>query len=75
LWAGGGVDGCGGRKALEVSESVEGLDKFLWVGQNGDEVWLEAGAWSLAGFELAVEEEGWKGGGSGRWPGVREPFG
>jgi hypothetical protein len=40
LWAGGGVHGCGGREALEISESVEGLDKFLGVGQNGDDVGL-----------------------------------
>ena len=32
LWAGGGVNGFGGRKALEVPESVEGLDEFLGVG-------------------------------------------
>ena len=37
---------------------VEGLDKFLGVGQDGDEVGLEAGAGSLPGFELAVEDEG-----------------
>ena len=59
--AGGGVDGLGGRKALKVSERVEGLDEFLGVGPNGDEVGLETGAGSLASFELAVEEEGGKG--------------
>jgi hypothetical protein len=64
LCAGGGVDGCGGRKAFEVPESVEGLDKFLWVGQDGDEVGLETGAGSLPNFKLAVEEEG----------GIRELF-
>jgi hypothetical protein len=64
LWAGGGVNGCGGRKALEVPESVEGLDKFLWVAEDGDGIWLEAGAGCLAGFELAVKEEG----------GIRELF-
>jgi hypothetical protein len=37
---------------------VESLDKFLGVAENGDEVGLEAGAGSLAGFELAVEEDG-----------------
>ena len=58
LWVGGGVNGCGGRKALEVPESVEGLDKFLWVAEDGDGIWLEAGAGCLAGFELAVKEEG-----------------
>ena len=56
--AGGGVDGCGGRKAFEVPESVEGLDKFPGVGQDGDEVGLETGSGSLAGFEFAVEDEG-----------------
>jgi hypothetical protein len=34
------------------------LDEFPGVGQNWDEVGLETGAGSLAGFELAVEEEG-----------------
>jgi hypothetical protein len=58
LRAGGGVNGCGGRKALEVPESVEGLNEFLGVGQDGDWVRLEAGAGSLPGFELAVKEEG-----------------
>src|SRR5271166_3744961 len=64
LWelrAGGGVNGLGGRKAFEIPESVEGLDNFLGVGEDGDWVRLEAGAGSLAGFELAVEEEGWIG--------------
>ena len=56
--AGGGVNGLGGRKAFEIPELVEGLDNFLGVGQDGDEVGLEAGAGSLTGFELAVEEEG-----------------
>jgi hypothetical protein len=64
LGAGGGVNGCGGRKAFEVPESVEGLDDFLGVGQNGDEIGLKAGAGSLAGFQLAVKEEG----------GIRELF-
>jgi hypothetical protein len=43
LWelrAGGGVDGFGGRETLEIPESVEGLDHFLEVGQDGDEVGL-----------------------------------
>jgi hypothetical protein len=34
------------------------LDKFLGVGQNGDEVGLGTGAGSLAGFELAIEDRG-----------------
>jgi len=45
-------------KLFKRPESVEGLDKFLGVGQDGDEVGLGAGTGSLAGFELAVEEEG-----------------
>ena len=48
----------GGREAFEGPESVEGLDKFLGLGQDGDGIWFEAGAGSLAGFELAVKEEG-----------------
>ena len=40
---------------------MEGLDKFLGVAKDGDEVGLETGTGSLAGFELAVEEEGWIG--------------
>jgi hypothetical protein len=38
LWelrTGGGVDGIGARETLEIPESVKGLDKFLWVGQDG----------------------------------------
>jgi hypothetical protein len=58
LGAGGGVNGCGGRETLEIPESVEGLDKFPGVGEDGNWVRLEAGTGSLAGFELAVEEEG-----------------
>jgi hypothetical protein len=50
----------GGGKAFEIPESVEGLDKFLGVGQDGDEIGREAGAGSLAGFELAVEDNGGK---------------
>ena len=48
----------GGREAFESPEPVEGLDNFLGVGQDGDEVGLEAGAGSLPGFELAIEDEG-----------------
>ena len=48
----------GEGKLLRSRSSVEGLDKFLGVGQDGDGVGLEAGAGSLAGFELAVEDEG-----------------
>jgi hypothetical protein len=60
LWAGGGVDGIGAREAFEIPEPVEGLNNFLWVGQNGDRVRLETGTGSLAGFELAVEDNGGK---------------
>ena len=48
----------GEGKLLRIPECVEGLDKFLGVGQDGDEVGLEAGAGSLPGFELAIEDEG-----------------
>ena len=34
---------------------------FFWLGQNRDGVRLEAGAEGLAGFELALEDEGWEG--------------
>ena len=37
------------------------MDEFLWVAEDGDGIWLEAGAGCLAGFELAVKEEGGKG--------------
>jgi hypothetical protein len=63
LGAGGGVNSVGGREAFEGPELVEGLNKFLGVGEDGDEVGLRTGAGSLAGFELAVEDEG----GIGLW--------
>jgi hypothetical protein len=44
------VDGLGGREAFEITESVEGLDKFLGVAENGDEVGLGAGTGSYGGF-------------------------
>jgi hypothetical protein len=37
----------------------EGLDKFPGVGQNGDEVGLETGAGSLAGFPVGRRRGGW----------------
>ena len=40
----------GGRETLEIPELVEGLDDFLGVGEDGDEVGLEAGTGSLAKF-------------------------
>jgi hypothetical protein len=58
LWAGGGVHGLWGREAFDGPEGVEGLDDFLGVGQNGDEVGLGTGTGSLAGFDLAIEEGG-----------------
>jgi hypothetical protein len=57
LGVGGGVNGLGGREAFEIPESVEGLDNFLGVGEDGDWVRLETGAGSLAGLELAVKDE------------------
>ena len=40
----------GEGKLFNDPELVEGLDKFLGVGQDGDEVGLGAGAGSLAKF-------------------------
>ena len=59
--AGGRVDGIGAREAFEIPELSERADNFLWVGQDGDGVRLEAGAGSLPGFELAVKDDGGKG--------------
>jgi hypothetical protein len=53
LRAGGGVNGIGAREGFEIPESVEGLDNFLWIGQDRDRVRLEACAGSMACFELA----------------------
>jgi hypothetical protein len=61
LGAGGGVNGIRGREAFEIAESLKGLNKFLWVGEDGDWVRLEAGTGSLTGFELAVEDKSGKG--------------
>jgi hypothetical protein len=61
LRAGGGVDGIGALEGFEIPESVEGLDDFFWIGQNRDWVRLEAGAGGMAGFELALEDEGGEG--------------
>jgi hypothetical protein len=61
LRAGGGVDGIGALEGFEIPESVEGLDDLFWIGQNRDWVRLEAGAGGMAGFELAVEDEGGEG--------------
>jgi hypothetical protein len=51
----------GEGKLFRFPESVEGLNEFLGVGQDGDEVGLGAGTGSLAGFALAVEKDGWIG--------------
>jgi hypothetical protein len=61
LWelrAGGRVNGIGAGECFEIPESVEGLNKFLWVGEDGDRVRLGTSTGSLAGFELAIEDEG-----------------
>ena len=77
LRTGGGLDGVGAREGFEIPESVEGLDNFLWFGQDGHGARLEACAWSVAGFELAVEDEGWEGEFLGRQTeaGAKEDFG
>ena len=61
LRAGGGVDGIRGGEAFEGSELGELGDDLFWLGQDGDRVRLKAGAWSVAGFELATEDEGGEG--------------
>ena len=61
LRAGGGVYGVGGSEGFEGSELLEGVDDQFWFGQNRDRVRLKAGAGSLAGFELAIEDNGGKG--------------
>jgi hypothetical protein len=40
---------------------IECTDYLFWLGQNRDRVRLEAGAGSLTGFELAIEDEGEEG--------------
>jgi len=77
LRAGGGVNGIGAREGFEIPESVEGLDNLFWIGQNGDRVRLEACAGSMAGFELAIEDEGGEGEFLGRQTeaGAKEDFG
>jgi hypothetical protein len=47
-----------GKGSFEGPESVEGLNKFLGVAEDRDEVGLGTGAGIFAGFELAVEEDG-----------------
>jgi hypothetical protein len=58
LGASGGVNGLGGREAFEIPESVEGLDKFLGVAEDGDEVGLGTGTGSLAGFPVGRQRGG-----------------
>ena len=69
--AGGGVNGIGAREGFEIPEPVEGLDDLFWIGQNGNRVRLEAGAGGVAGFELAVEDEGGEGEFLGRQAALR----
>jgi hypothetical protein len=57
LRAGGGVDGVWGGEAFEGAEVGELGDDLFWLGQNGDRVRFEDGAGSVAGFELATEDE------------------
>jgi hypothetical protein len=61
LRAGGGVDGAWGGEAFEGSELGKLGDDLFWFGQNRDGVRLKAGAGSVAGFELATEDEGGEG--------------
>jgi hypothetical protein len=63
--AGGGVDGIGAREGFQGPELIERADDLLWIGQDGNRVRLEAGAGGVAGFELAIEDEG----GEGEFPG------
>jgi len=59
--AGGGVNGIGAREGFQGPELIEGADDLFWIGQNGNRVRLEACAGSVAGFELAIEDEGGEG--------------
>jgi hypothetical protein len=47
-------------KLLRSPELSECADAF-WLGQDGDGIGLKAGAGSLPGFELAIEDNGGKG--------------
>src|SRR6516225_91303 len=75
--AGGGVDGIGAREGFQGPELIERADDLLWIGQDGNRVRLEAGAGSVAGFELAIEDEGGEGEFFGRQAeaGAKEDFG
>jgi len=59
--AGGRADGVWGGEAFEGAELGEFGDDLFWFGQNGDRVRLKAGAGSVTGFELAIEDNGGKG--------------
>jgi hypothetical protein len=61
LRAGGGVDGIGAREGFQGPEFLERADDLFWIGQNGNRVRLEAGAGGVAGFELAIEDQGGEG--------------
>ena len=61
LRARGGVNGIGARECFQGPELIERTDDLLWIGQDRDRVRLEAGAWSVAGFELAIKDEGGEG--------------
>ena len=65
LRAGGGVNGIGAREGFESSKLIECADDQFWFGQDRDRVRLEAGAGGMAGFELALKDEG--GGGRVSW--------
>jgi hypothetical protein len=57
--AGGGVNGIGAREGFQGPELIERANDLFWIGQNGNRVRLEAGAGGLAGFEPAIEDDGW----------------
>ena len=46
---------------VEGSEGLERSDDLFLLGQGGDWLRLETGAWSAAGFELSVEDQGGEG--------------
>ena len=77
LRAGGGVNGIGAREGFQGPELIERADDLFWIGQNGNRVRLEAGAGGVAGFELAIEDEGGEGEFLGRQTeaGAKEDFG
>ena len=46
------------RGTIARSELIERADDLFWIGQDRHRVKLEAGALGMAGFELALEDEG-----------------